>query len=154
MGGKVLFVAQCTYEHGGAVADDRVIAQETRGQLDLPDAAHVLQGHYWPWEIESLYGMCDAALTVRLHAGVFACKQRVPTVALAYEPKVVGFWDSLGLGAFCLQPTTNGADMHALLVRAADAFPSAVAGSRLEELRLQANEYGKMVVEAAEGCGS
>lgn len=101
-GGEILFIPHCTYDKDISYRDDRVVCEQIRSSMKDGSKAHSIKKHHWPWEIESLYYLCQAALCVRLHAGVFSAKCGTPTVALGYEPKVTGFWTSIGYPRSCL----------------------------------------------------
>lgn len=148
-GGEVLFIPQCTYELGGTYADDRNIANALLSILRYPKRTYVIKGHYWPWEIESLYSCCDVALCIRLHGGVFACKHSVPTVALAYEPKVVGFWEWLGMKDFCLPIDSSPDTILRGLKDALSRFPKTYVRSRIDSLKLQVRRYAEIAIELA-----
>jgi len=90
---ELLFVPQCTYRDG----DDRLTAQRFADRLDSAVRCHFVEDRYHPTDLIGFYGCCDAAITVRLHAAVFAALARTPVVALEYLPKVRGFMESVGL---------------------------------------------------------
>lgn len=146
-GGFVVFVPQCTYEQGGSQADDRVTARTVGAAMARPDRALVLSGHYWPWEIESVFAACDVALATRLHGGAFAFRQGVPTVALAYEPKVTGFWASVGMPQFCIDTTSDATKILAKLDQARSGFPREIARERATKLANEAGRYAEIALE-------
>lgn len=149
--GEVLFIPQCTYGHQQH-ADDRDLAASMAAALGpSPDRVHTIKGQYWPWEIEGLYSCCDIALVTRLHAGVFAVKQNVPTVALAYEPKVRGFWDQLGLGEYCLPLESSSEKIYGHLVKALNEFPKSSAVTKINSLKTRVQGYGDAAIKLLEG---
>jgi len=52
---------------------------------------NVINGKYRTWEAKSMIGQCDLYISGRLHAGVAALSQAVPTVLLGYGHKHRGF---------------------------------------------------------------
>lgn len=98
----VLCVPQCTYDVDGPRTDDRALASRLRERCRQPEKIHVVRGRYDYDEIESLYRTVDGVVATRLHGAVFAARMGVPVVGLAYEDKVRGFFDRLGLPEACL----------------------------------------------------
>ncbi|MFC1684673.1 polysaccharide pyruvyl transferase family protein [Pseudomonadota bacterium] len=143
-GGEVLFVPQCTYEFASPYADDRYLAETLVPLLKYPNHAYTVKAHYWPWEIEGLYSSCDLALCTRLHAGVFACKQSVPTVALAYEPKVQGFWKQLGLEEFCLPLESQANEILTKLEQASHDYPVTRVAEQVSFLKEKVGRYAEI----------
>lgn len=92
---ELLFVPQCTYRDG----DDRITARRFAERLDPKVRCHFVEGLHHPADLIGFYGICDGAVTVRLHAAVFAVLGRTTVVALDYLPKVRGFMESVALGA-------------------------------------------------------
>ncbi len=88
---ELLFVPQCTNPE----QDDRRLAE--RYARELPGATCTcIQGRYAPDVLLRMYEYADVTLSVRLHGAVFSAMSGVPTVALAYLPKVRAFMESLG----------------------------------------------------------
>jgi len=101
-GYAVLFVPQCTYNVGDPGTDDRYIARQLSQKLTTSDQCHFIEGVYESPEIECLYRRAQVTLGTRLHGCVFAAKMGSPVVGLAYEDKVVGFFQQLGQPDWCL----------------------------------------------------
>jgi len=57
----------------------------------------VVQGTYPVSEVKAVIGRCDLFVAGRLHAGVAAMSQCIPTILLAYGPKHYGFARLAGL---------------------------------------------------------
>lgn len=146
-GGEVLCIPQCTYAFDRTYADDRHIAASLWNSLHSPEQVYLIQARYWPWEIEGLYSVCDAALCSRLHAGVFSCKQAVPTVSFAYEPKVQGYWEQLGITEYCLPVESKGESIYMHLEKALSNFPMQEVQERLTSLKGKTRHYGDIVFE-------
>lgn len=110
--GTVLAIPQLVSSDG--YPDDR-----SEAMAIAPQAVHVLADDLLPWETESCYELASRALVTRLHAAVFCYRLRVPFVALAYEPKVQGFVQSIG--GKCLPVDADPDEIHQAL-QAAEAL--------------------------------
>jgi len=86
-----MFASGCGYQ------DDR----ETALQL-APGATHIESIRMTPADALYHWSSCERALTTRLHAAVMCYSLGIPFVALAYEPKVAGFCDTVGATWFPL----------------------------------------------------
>ena len=64
----------------------------------------LIEGTYSPAEVKGLIGKLDLLISGRLHAGVAALSQCVPTVLLAYGHKHFGFMRMLNLERYVWQP--------------------------------------------------
>lgn len=78
----------------------------------------LIEGTYSPEEVKGLIGNLDFYITGRLHAGVAALSQSIPTVLLAYGHKHFGFAKMLGCDRYVWHPLM-GKDKLELLVREA-----------------------------------
>ena len=145
-GGEILFIPHCTYELAYPHTDDRYLAEELRASLKFPEQVYSIRSQLWPWETEGLYATCDLALCTRLHAGVFACKQGIPTIALGYEPKVVGFWEMLGLHKYCLPLESSSKEISTALEKGLKDFPQTDVQERIQTLKAQAQRYADIVM--------
>jgi len=65
----------------------------------------LVEGTYLPCEVKGLIGKLDMHITGRLHAGVAALSQAVPTVLLAYGNKHSGFAKLLNQDSCVWQPS-------------------------------------------------
>lgn len=61
------------------------------GECKYGDKLKVLKGIYGPSETKGIIGQCDLFIGGRLHAGVSALSQNIPTVLLGYGLKHYGF---------------------------------------------------------------
>lgn len=102
-----MFASGCGYP------DDREVASEI-----LPRASHVERINMDPQTVMQHWSTCERALVTRLHATVMCYSLGIPTVALAYEPKVAGFCESVGMRWF---------DLDADPVEVSSALESATA---------------------------
>ncbi|MEM0488459.1 MAG: polysaccharide pyruvyl transferase family protein [Candidatus Bathyarchaeia archaeon] len=87
---------------------DYVILQALKNEISKESTAErlvLVQGIYSPHEIKGLIGRLDLYISGRLHAGVAALSQHVPTVLLAYGHKHVGFAKMLGQERYVWQPS-------------------------------------------------
>jgi len=145
--GEVLFIPQCTYELDYPYSDDRNVAMDLIKNLRHPELVYNITSHYWPWEIEGLYTTCDISLCTRLHAGVFSCKHSIPTVALAYEPKVNGFWDSIDLTKYCIPLDTHIKEILNLIHESIDHYPTDLLAEKTETIKKRAERYADLAIE-------
>ena len=147
----VLIIPQCTYEDAPHT-DDRVIGRAIAHSSIDPSRVHVIKRQLPHWDIEACYQIVDVVLATRLHGSVFAARQGVPVLGLAYEQKVAGFFDSLGLAQLCL-PIEASADtiieeLDSVCASADDL--SAQLTSRITELRTQLDRYIDIAIELLE----
>jgi polysaccharide pyruvyl transferase WcaK-like protein len=105
---SVLFIPQCSYEHGSPAEDDRSVARRVAGGMRHRERAVVLDGQYRAEAIMGLYRHIDLAVTTRLHGAVFSAAARKPFLSVAYLPKVRGFLRHVGMEEWRLAT----ADLH------------------------------------------
>ncbi|HRJ55203.1 MAG TPA: polysaccharide pyruvyl transferase family protein [Anaerolineales bacterium] len=86
-----------------ALEDDSAAAQGVLSQMRHQDRAHILSTVHSPEIVKGLISSCTLVVGMRLHSLIFAAGAGVPVFALAYDPKVTGFMDSLGLGHNALE---------------------------------------------------
>jgi colanic acid/amylovoran biosynthesis protein len=91
---------------------NRVDGAEYTGRLT------VIDGKYTPSEAKAVIGQCDMYISGRLHAGVAALSQSVPTVLLAYGHKHRGFASLLRQEKYVYE----GQDPQALKALVKDAW--------------------------------
>ena len=65
----------------------------------------LIEGKYTPSEAKSIIGQCDMYISGRLHAGVAALSQAIPTVLLGYGHKHRGFARLLGHEKYVFEGT-------------------------------------------------
>jgi polysaccharide pyruvyl transferase WcaK-like protein len=94
---RIIFIPQCSYEHGTAVEDDRAIARRILAAMRNKGRAHLLDRQYRAEAVMGLYHCIDLALPTRLHGAVFSAAARTPFAAIAYLPKVRGFLREVGM---------------------------------------------------------
>jgi len=87
----LLFIPQCTYQHGNANEDDRNIAKWITERMQHKDKAVIVDEELTVDQCLSLYNGTRLALCTRLHANVYAAIQGIPSVAISYNPKVAEF---------------------------------------------------------------
>ena len=148
-GGEVILIPQQTYGREAVESDDREPSRSIAKALGDSASVKVVQGQLRPWEVESLWSICDLALCTRLHAGVFACKQGIPVVSLAYEPKVSGFWRQMGVTDYCLPLGSTPDAILGALSRAHQEYPSRTIQTRLSELQREATRYADIALSLA-----
>lgn len=149
-GGSVLLIPQCTYEFHYPYSDDRFVANELISLVKNVDNVYSIKSSYRPWDIEKIYSYCDIALCTRLHGGVFACKQGLPTVVLSYEPKVQGFWETIGLLDYCLSMDSSAELIIQKLEYAIHKFPKDEIATRIDSLKKLVSRYVDLAIELVE----
>lgn len=153
-GGDVLFIPQCTYGRDSPDSDDRNVASRVIKRLNHTEQVYEVSGKHWPWEIEGMYSSADAALCIRLHAGVFAVKQGVPTVHLSYEPKVVGFWRQIGLEKYSLPLMTQGEKIYEALQNSISQFTNDDVRNHIGDLQQKSKRYGVLAADLIQSNSS
>ena len=99
-GARLLFVP---FQRGSrAQENDAAVAERVRSRLRRPERAAVLSGDLDPAEIGAVLGRCDLVVGMRLHSVILAALAGVPSVALAYDPKVDQAMLRLGAERFVL----------------------------------------------------
>jgi colanic acid/amylovoran biosynthesis protein WcaK/AmsJ len=116
---RILFIPQCSYQHGSPGQDDRNVARQVTARMRHQDRAHVLGGQYRADAVMGLYRWLDVALTTRLHGAVFSATARTPFLAIAYLPKVHGFLRQVGMEEWSLA-MPHIQDEEALFKKAAE----------------------------------
>ena len=61
--------------------------------------AHVIRAKYTPEEILGIIGCCDAMLSMRLHALIFAAVMNIPMAGIIYDPKIEYYLQELDMPA-------------------------------------------------------
>jgi polysaccharide pyruvyl transferase WcaK-like protein len=94
--------------------DDRTghaaVAAEMR-KINGNIAVHELLDDHCPRTLSAIFAASSLVVGMRLHTCVMAVAQNVPTLMLAYHPKVAGFARTVGLERFCL-PAERPAHQH------------------------------------------
>lgn len=75
----------------------------------------LIEGTYSPAEVKGLIGKLDLHISGRLHAGVAALSQYVPTVLLAYGHKHFGFAKMLNQERYVWQPSMGSDGLLAIV---------------------------------------
>jgi len=70
-----------------------------------------------PQQLKALLGCCDAFIGMRMHSVIAAISQSVPTVALAYSPKLAALMSRFGMERFALDGIVLSADSLAPRLR-------------------------------------
>jgi polysaccharide pyruvyl transferase CsaB len=101
-----------------------------------------------PREVMAECGRCDVMIAMRLHALIFAAAQRVPCVAINYDPKVEA--QAHLIGAPLLQDL-SASEMAKLPDAVQAARP--IATDRLNELQRAARRNAELAVGLVRGAG-
>jgi len=86
--------------------DDRSAARHLSQRLVStlpPSAVSEVTDSLGPQELKSLIGCCEVFIAARMHAVIAAVSQEVPTLALAYSPKITGLMGRLGMDGFVVE---------------------------------------------------
>jgi polysaccharide pyruvyl transferase CsaB len=120
------------------VGDHRAL-EAVRERMRLRQFAHLLALELKPAEAAALLGQCELVVGMRMHSLVLAGIAGVPTVPLAYDPKVEAAAEQLGLERFLLSVGEVSAQGLLEKLRAAWASRAALAQEvRARAARLQA----------------
>ena len=87
---------------------DRVISQAVRSRMSAPSVLVDTPGK--PDIMLGLISCMDAVISMRLHAIIFAARQRIPVVGCIYDPKVDAFLKALGMPSCGTPDTLNEED--------------------------------------------
>jgi colanic acid/amylovoran biosynthesis protein len=85
---------------------DRPFIESIVSIAGMQRRAHILPETLNSNDQQALVGRMDAFVSFRYHPGMFALRQSVPCVNIAYEHKVRGFMQALGMEEFCLDLET------------------------------------------------
>jgi polysaccharide pyruvyl transferase CsaB len=111
--------------HFGGPDDDRQIQKEVLSRMRCAEAAQ-LAAYPGPLDALAAISRCGLLIGMRLHANILAAASGVPSIALAYDPKVSEFMHRLGcadrvLGLRDLCPAEIARRAMALLDRREEA---------------------------------
>lgn len=85
---------------GHAWTDDVAVGVLMRKYLSRSHELIILP-HLSPLAVDAVIAECDAVLTMRYHGAVFAIRNLVPVLALAYDPKVENLFSDALLSSWC-----------------------------------------------------
>jgi colanic acid/amylovoran biosynthesis protein len=74
----------------GPITDDRTAIGEIYLKVKNKSRVSVITGEYSPQELKAIIGLCDLFVGARMHATIASTSMLVPTVGLAYSPKMYG----------------------------------------------------------------
>jgi colanic acid/amylovoran biosynthesis protein len=94
------------FPQGYGVWRDRPFIESVVSIAGIQDQAYILPDSCTSDEQQALVGKMDAFISFRYHPGIFALRQSVPCVSVAYEHKMRGFMQALGMEEFCLDLET------------------------------------------------
>ena len=86
---------------------DRAVFRMVQAKMTSPSACVSTPGK--PADMLGVIGCMDAIISMRLHAIIFAARQRIPVVGCVYDPKVDAFLKALGMPS-CGTPDAMNAD--------------------------------------------
>lgn len=79
----------------GGYDDDVCFQQAVTEQMSRKETTENVLAHS-PYEVFSAIGECDVMIGMRLHSNVLATAASVPSIAIAYDPKVRAFMCGIG----------------------------------------------------------
>ncbi|HWP42341.1 MAG TPA: polysaccharide pyruvyl transferase family protein, partial [Blastocatellia bacterium] len=101
------------------LTDDKGVAERVATLMRHRDKTLAVSADLTPAEKAGILAQCDLALAMRAHAAIFALDAGVPTIALAYDPKVSGIMRLADCSRYCLElGEVKGEDLARLLSRA------------------------------------
>ncbi len=142
--GTVIFIPQCSYEHGLPTEDDRYIAELVKHRMTRSESAYVVRGPLSVHQTMALYRVATIAIAARHHANVFAAIAGVPPIAIRYNPKVTGFMKWLNRDKFSVELSQLTPELIEDLCREVLAdreHQVAAIASRIAEGRRQVEPY-------------
>jgi polysaccharide pyruvyl transferase CsaB len=132
----------------GVQENDPSVAARVHAQMKQQARAVVARGPYQPAELAALLGACDLVVGMRLHSAIFSMVNRVPFVAVDYDPKVRWILREAGLD----DNTLDIGELEAPLL--CERMKGALAGSdeyrlRLEPILTHLREQARLNAEVA-----
>lgn len=106
-----------------------------------------------PTELLEICGRLDLVIAMRLHASVLSMVAGTPAVGLAYDPKVLRFYEEAGMPELCLDPAQLTPDrLRATVERVLADLPTWQARVRrsIAQLRQQEQQNGAILVRLIE----
>jgi len=142
LGARILFIPMQRLS-GRFFEDDFAEAERTRKHLSDPDRAVILNSTVTPNEVASVIGLCRVAVSMRLHAAIFAVCQSVPVVTLSYDPKLLRALGEGGFSVSDLPISTLESEKLAKAVVAASARSGSSPGFEIQRLKDGAREHAQ-----------
>jgi len=105
LGYSVLLIPQCEYVHGGYDEDDRNIARGIIKVTGKNDKIFTIEDELNFVDCVALYEGAVLSIATRLHGNVFSAMQKIPTIGINYNPKVLAFHKWLGTEDFVIDVT-------------------------------------------------
>jgi polysaccharide pyruvyl transferase WcaK-like protein len=96
-GGTIVFIPHNLYDVDDRRLDDRHLADDVIQKMAEHDSVTSIFAYTDPREYLGLYQQLDLVVAVRHHGAVFGVRAGVPTLAVPYSPKTVGFMRDLGI---------------------------------------------------------
>jgi polysaccharide pyruvyl transferase CsaB len=82
---------------------DTEVADRVRSQMRFADRAHQLDRAGDPAQLAGAIGACDVVAGMRYHSVLFAMRQGVPAIGLAYDPKVRRLFRAAGAEEYAIE---------------------------------------------------
>ena len=90
------------FPQGYGVWRDRPFFEFIVSVSGLENRAFIVSEECGSLDQQALMGMMDGFISFRYHPSIFALRQSVPCVAVAYEHKITGFMRAVNMEEFCL----------------------------------------------------
>lgn len=132
--------------------NDARVAVEVVANMDHGGRAGIVRGDYTAAQKLAIFASFDVAIAMRLHAAMFATLMGVPSVAIAYDPKVSQLMADLGRSDRTLQLSQlNGDSVVAAVTEAMKDRPvwRDEVGPHLLELKARAQTARSVLATAA-----
>jgi colanic acid/amylovoran biosynthesis protein len=82
--------------------DDRIVNRNVYHRLKNGEVSRLIEGDYSPQELKGVIGKFELFIGFRMHASISAVGMGVPTIAVSYSQKFLGFMESFGQGKWVL----------------------------------------------------
>jgi len=97
--------------------DDRRSAEALAGLMGPPLNPFVIREPLSPPQLKALIGCCDLFIGIRMHSVIAAISQAIPTLAIAYSPKLRALMKRIGTPRYVLDSAAVSGNDLALLAR-------------------------------------
>lgn len=119
--------------------NDLSVSQEIRLLLHHKNDVFILSNIYQPEITKALLSNCHLVIGMRLHSLIFAVGTETSVIALAYDPKVSGFMESLKLSDFTVDIKNVDAEAFLKIINMAWKKPNVKLKNTLLQIKLLKN---------------
>jgi len=101
---NIIFIPHVTISYN----NDRDISEKIVENIKRKENIFIIKKDYNAKELKGIIGRCDLFVTARMHAGIAAISQMIPTIVLSYNHKTIGiFRDYMGLADLVIDVKTK-----------------------------------------------